>query len=317
MTPVRLPARIFESNLHSLLTTLARADATKEPVHLDFSRVEFWIPAGIVATCAMLSRWREQGRDWSLAHLEKCRALQHLQNADFFERAGISLPKKLHPTESASLVEIREILPGSVRLNDDVATRLAIQIAGTTDRLDDVLRFSEYAAGEILSNCRQHAMKPGFAAAHYLASTQTARLAVADYGIGVRESFRSTGSVDYDEQMSDAEVLELAMTPWKSSKTHLAALPYGRSSNKGIGLKMIRHMVVNSFGEFLLASGRAWIRYRPGITIRGILGHGASIPGVLVAVRFDRSNMVDFTAVMAQAQAAVGLTSEETDGIFP
>jgi hypothetical protein len=167
-----------------------------------------------------------------------------------------------------------------------------------------------------VANCQQHAMKPGFAAAQYSASKDFARVGVADYGIGIRESFRQNGSPHHHEGMSDSEVLEVAMRPWISSKTHLPPGPYGQRSNRGIGLKMIRHMVEDSFGELFLASGSAWIHYTSNAVQHGILPRAHSIPGTVVSICFHRGNVVDFPEMLTKAQQAVGLTSEDADGIF-
>jgi hypothetical protein len=139
---------------------------------------------------------------------------------------------------------------------------------------------------------------------------------VADYGIGIRESFRRAGSPHLREGMSDAEVLEMAMKPWVSSKTHLPRGPYGENANRGVGLKMIRHMVENSLGELFIGSGTAWRLYRASGTVHGTLASGTPVPGTVVSISFNQGQIHDFPGMMAAAQAHVGLTSEDASVIF-
>ena len=313
----RLPSKVFESNLPRLLDGFAGMDAGEEPLVLDFRHVEYWIPAAIVFACAMANCWRERGRSVSFLHVGECRAFGYLQRMDFFERVGLKIPEHFNRHDpGTSFVEIQEVFPGPARMKDPVATSLAVCLAGTENRLNDALRFSEYAVGEVVANCQQHAMKPGFAAAQYAARTDSVRIGVADYGIGIRESFRLAVSPHYREGMTDPEALELAMRPWVSSKNHLRTGSYGESPNRGIGLKMIRHMVSDSFGELFISSGRAWTHFRNSGCTTGVLSHDRRVPGTLVSIRFDRGNVGDFQGMLQAAQAAVGLTTEDAEAMF-
>lgn len=56
-----------------------------------------------------------------------------------------------------------------------MARRLAECLAGTKDSNDDVLRFSEYALGEVIANCQQHAEKAGYVTAQYVEKRAWAR----------------------------------------------------------------------------------------------------------------------------------------------
>lgn len=317
MRTVTLPAKIFESNFPRLLAAFGSADGEDVPVALDFRSVEYWIPAAIVFACSAVNRWREQGREVAFQNVEACRALGYFQRIDFFERAGLRIPESFTRHDPGnSFVEIRQIQPGPARLADPLSTSLAECLAGSEDRMNDVLRFAEYAIGEVVANCQQHALKPGFAAAQHSPKAECSRVGVADYGIGIRESFRRTNSPYLKEGMTDAEVLEMAMKPWVSSKTHLPNGPYGENANRGVGLKMIRHMVENSLGELFIASGTAWRLYRANGANQGTLPGTTPIPGTVVSISFHHAQIHDFPGMMAAAQAHVGLTSEDASVIF-
>ena len=314
----RLPAKVFEANLPGVLGRLAALDATEEPLVLDFLSVEYWTPAAIVALCAMVNRWIEQGRRIAFENVEESPACSYLQRIDFFERVGLRLPEHFRRRDPrTSFVEIQQVYPGFARLSEPLPKRLAECLAGTTDTGNEVLRFSQYALGEIIANCQQHAGKPGFVAAQYVAAKDWARIGIADYGMGIRESFRSAESPHFREGMSHSEALEMAMTPWVSSKNHRKSGPYGESPNRGVGLKMILHMLKDSCGEMFISSGDAWRHYqRNGRVEAGCLPGGREFPGTCVSILFDRAQIDDFQRMVTKAGEAIHLTPDQGDDKF-
>lgn len=313
-----LPPRIFEANLPRLLQEMAELDATVAPVCLDFEHVAYWIPAAIVFVCSMVNCWTARGRKVSFANHKTCCAFSYLRRMDFFDRVGLKLSSHVTRNDpGTSFVEIRELTPGPPRLKDPLARQLAECLAGTTEGTDDVLGFSEYALGEIMNNCYQHAHAPGFVSAQYVANMDFARIGVADRGIGVLESFRSNRSPHYREGMSHADALVLAMEPWVSSRRHLPPGPYGKMPNRGIGLKMVRNMLENSCGELFIASGNAWTHYRANqAPLTGRLSEDTDIPGVVVSLRFKRSEIDNYRQLLKEANTAMDLTPGGEDDRF-
>lgn len=314
----QLISKVFEINLPGFLGNLAEMDSVEEPLLLDFQRVEYWTPTAIVSLCAMVNRWVEQGREVNFENVEKSPACSYLQRIDFFERVGLHLPENFQRRDpQTSFVEIQQIYPGFARLIDPLTKRLAECLAGTQEESNEVLRFSQYALGEIIANCQQHAGKPGFVAAQYVASKDWARIGIADYGMGIRESFRNAESPHFREGMTHIEALEIAMTPWVSSKNHQKSGPYGESPNRGVGLKMIRHMLEDSYGELFLCSGNAWRHYlRNGSMEAGLLPNKRKFSGTCVSILFDRGQIDDFQRMVTKAGEAINLTSDHGDNRF-
>lgn len=318
MERYRLPAKVFESNLPKLLCDMARLDASDDEVVLDFTHVEYWTPAAIVFVCSMVNRWTERGRKVSFSNHKACSAFNYLRRMDFFDRVGLKLPNNVTRNDpGTSFVEIHELTPGPLRYNDPLARQLAGCLAGTTDGTDDVLGFSEYALGEIMNNCYQHAHKPGFVSAQYVKKIDSARFGVADRGVGILESFRGNQSPHYQDGMTHTDALALAMKPWVSSRRHLPPGQYGEMPNRGIGLKMVRHMLENSFGELFLASGDAWAHFKSNHNpVIGRLADRLSIPGVVVSIRFNRNQIDNYRELLKQANAAMDLTPGVDDDRF-
>jgi hypothetical protein len=318
MSVYSLPSKIFESNLPKLLCDVARLDEAEDNLALDFARVEYWIPAAIVVMCSMVNRWKERGRGVSFNGHNDCPACGYLQRMDFFDRVGLELAENFKRRDpGTSFVEIQGVYAGPARLKDPLARKLAECLAGTQDENDDVLRLSEFALGEVIANCQQHADKPGYVTAQYVKAKDWARIGMADHGIGILESFRKAGSPHYRQGMSHAEALDLAMTPWVSSKRHLKQGPYGEAPNRGVGLKMIQHMLADTGGELFIASGDAWHHYRgPDWQQKGNLECGLSVPGTVVSIRFDRGQIDDYRQILAAAQTAMNLITEPNDDRF-
>jgi hypothetical protein len=310
--------QVYEGNLPRFLREVAKMDVGEETIDLNFGGVQYWIPAAIATMCAMANRWTSRGRTVNILNLDACPARGYLQRMDFFDRIGLTLPENFQRnTPGTSFVELQQILPGIARLHDPVAQRLGACLAGTEDATNDVLRFAQFAVGEIVANCQQHAGKPGFVAAQYVGSRDWARIGMADYGIGVLEGFRINGSPDYVEGMTDAEAIRLALQPWKSSKRHLKSGPYGESPNRGAGLTMIHHMIAESCGELMIASGNAVARIMGANPVEiDTLPDGLTLPGTVVSIQFSRGQIASFQELLTCAQQSMSLTSEPDEDIF-
>ena len=318
LTILRLPSHVFENRLPRFLAEIAKVDTEETDLALDFAGVEYWIPAAVATLCSLVNRWTSSGRDVQVRNLEQCPARGYLQRMDLFDRIGLTLPENFHRNSpGTSFVELSQVLPGIARLQDPLARRLAECLAGTTEPTNEVLRFAQYAVGEIVANCQQHAGKPGYIAAQYVKKRDWARIGMADYGMGILEGFRGNGSPHYRPGMTDAEAIKLALLPWISSKRHLPKGQYGEHANRGAGLTMVRHMIEKSCGELFIASGQAWMRIvgdnPPEIAT---LPNGLTIPGTIVSILFLRAQIVSFQELLVSAQESMNLTSDPVDDIF-
>lgn len=311
-------SQVYESNLPRFLSEMARMDAGDDEIQLNFDGVKYWIPAAIATMCSMVNRWTARGRKVGVVNLDACPARGYLQRMDFFDRIGLTLPEDFQrKTPGTSFVELQQILPGIARLHDPVAQRLGCCLAGTDDPTNDVLRFTQFAVGEIVANCQQHSGKPGFVSAQYVAKHDWARIGIADYGMGVLAGFRVNQSPDYVDGMTDADALLLALQPWKSSKRHLKLGTYGESPNRGAGLTMIHYMIAESCGQLMIASGNAVARIVGSDPVRiDNLDRGLSFPGTVVSLLFCRDQIGSFQELLSFAQRAMNLTSDPEDDIF-
>lgn len=308
MGVIRLPPAVFEPEMPEFLSVIW-SEAGEDELEFDFTRVRFYIPAAVSALLARIDHASNRATKVQLSGLSKCQNFRYLQRIDFFNRLRIDLPEDFQRrAPGTAFVPLREIPLGVVTIkNDEMATELAACMAGADS--GDVFQLSQYVLGEVIANVKQHAERAGFACAQRYDRDDMSRIGIADCGVGLRESFRRTGSPKFREEMNDLQVLELAMAPYGSSKAHLKASPYGETANKGLGLTMTRFMAAETYGHFFLSSGNAWW-YRDGLAapIFGEFPAGIAVQGTVVSAAFQRSQVADYAELRREAWNSLGLT---------
>ena len=307
---VVLPANVFEPNLASLLKTLALPIGT-QTVSVDFVRVKYYIPAGVVAIMAAVKNWELRGIGVIFENVESCAALGYLQRMDFFSGLGLEIPENFirHDT-GGNFLPVREIVPGVEFPVNATAIEFGRCIAPSQT---DARSLIEYASGELILNVMQHANGNGYVAAQYAPKYDMARIGVADCGIGLRESFRVSNSKHFTPDMSDADAITKALASEISSKTHQPDSP-----NRGVGLTMMRLLMEKSLGRMFIASGASWW-YQDGTKPpeTGTFQGGVSVPGTVCSAGFQRDQIHLFFEMMKEARIALGLQSAESlDNLF-
>lgn len=304
---VVLPAYGLESGVVRLVEMLSAVEGIPQ-VRVDFRMVKFYHPCAIVAVLARVKSWLVRGTTVCFVNHRECEAFRYLQRIDFFRTAGLDLPEDFIRHDSKGrFVSVRELPVGAPNISL-MATEIAECFAPGGFILNPLHQLLQYALGETLSNCKQHAKAPGFIAAQHTPRDDRVRFAVADIGIGIRESFRQNRSPHFREGMSDLEGITLALRPLVSSVSHLPHA-YGHPSNKGIGLSMLRALTRQLHGSMLLTSGRAWWSYDiDGHEKWGTLAGGSEWTGTLCALSLRRSEVEDYPRHLDEARASLGLT---------
>jgi hypothetical protein len=101
------------------------------------------------------------------------------------------------------------------------------------------------ALGEMFSNVHEHSGEPSSGIAAFMANGDAFEFAVADGGIGVRDSLRSC--TDYADLVDDSKALRLALTDGVSR--------YGAQSGRGKGFRPIFVGLANLSGALRFRSG--------------------------------------------------------------
>lgn len=310
---ISLPRLAFEANLRQLVEQMGQADGCCS-VEIDFSRVEYYIPAAIVAVIAKLKWWETQGTAWQLVNYDQNPVFTYFQRMNFCTILGVDIPENFSRHDPQDNFVPIIAVPAA---DHDVAP-VASRVAACVDpSRGEPFKLLEFASSEVILNARQHSGGPGFTSAQYGPKREIARIGVADAGVGIIESFRRNRSPHYVDGMGDLDGIHLAIRPEISSTTHLPTA-YGHSPNRGVGLSMMRELVAQSFGYMSMISGRAWW-YQDGSEepVSGLLAHGRSFQGTICAIAFQRPQIADHVEMLRRARIGIGLqTDDNMDSLF-
>jgi hypothetical protein len=170
----------------------------------------------------------------------------------------------------------------------------------------------QYCCGELFSNCRQHARANAFAFADFDAERDLVRFAVADCGLGLKQSFVQNESPHVHPAVDDVDAVKIALKPGISSTTR-ARHPYSRSPNFGVGLSMVREFTLLAGGHFFIQSRQAWLNETAGkLPSQGVCQRGAGWPGTLVNAAIPRTGCGEYLDMLRGAHRALGLTDDPT-----
>ncbi|MFM9959970.1 MAG: ATP-binding protein [Planctomycetaceae bacterium] len=166
----------------------------------------------------------------------------------------------------------------------------------------------EYSLSELALNVSQHSQSHGFVMAQFYEKRDLVCLAIADHGIGIKESFLRMGSQQVSEAMSDLDSIRKALEPRVSSKGHLATA-WGDPINAGVGLTLLQALATEVGGKITIVSGAG--AYSSG---RGeVFPEECRFQGTICAMSFPRSRVTNFGQMLNDAKTRTGLL-KSSDG---
>lgn len=316
MKEIVLPGKVFEWSLFDFICSLGDTiDA--EHIEVDFHAVSHYVPAAIVSLLTRFHRWLAQGKKVTIKNHSNCSAYGYLQRMDFFKQCGLILEEDFqrHPAEGR-FVPVREVIDTEV-----LATEIATCMEPAQAELDDfeqtgLFDYFEYSITELGNNCVQHSSiqnfkSKAFAHAQYTTKSDKIRVAIADCGIGIRNSFK--GSEHYSSELDDIGAIRKALEPNVScsSKCHHA---WGSSPNMGVGLTLMWDTVKKLGGKFIIISGEGFIS-SSGEEKR--LGEKNVFDGTLCSFLFTRENFSKFKnchSLLMESKTDLGLIKKNGIG---
>jgi len=310
---IHIPKRIDEDQLPRLLALLNGGDDPAS-LEINISNVRFLTPAAIVAILARYNRWRREGKSLALTGSESCEALGYLQRIDFLTHLGIHIPEdfiRRNPSGRFMPVQTLNFAEGNV---DRIASEIARCTLPDATPEDDVFRLLQYAAGELLSNAKYHSGGQAFVCAQFFPTRNLVRIAVADDGTGIRETFMNTAR-ESDASTPDAAI-RLALQPHVSSALlRPNPNPYGGRDHRGVGLTITRNLAIQSDGQLSIVSENGWFDELQGRE-RPLRGLPVFFPGTLVAFSINRDKIADYSAMHEEALSQIGMGVFDTQAMF-
>lgn len=318
MKKIILPAKVFEFSLFDFIRRLGDA-GDADCIQVDFQFVNYYVPAAIVALLTRFHHWSAQNKEVFLINHSHCPAYSYLQRMDFFKQCGLTLEEDFqrHPAKGR-FVPVREITHDTGSLATEIATCMEPDQA----ELDDIEQtglfdYFEYSISELGNNCIQHGCRRGnsskaFALAQYAPAGDNVRVAIADSGIGIKNSFKENGSEYYAPELDDIGAIRKALEPNVSCATHLSS--WGTSLNMGVGLTLLWDTVQKLEGEFIVVSGEGFLSSSGG---EQLLSKDNAFDGTLCSFMFTRENFSKFRnhhSLLMKSKIDLGLIRENRIG---
>lgn len=297
MIEISLPAQLNAGRLLPFLAALRESKGSD--VRLDFSRLQRITPAGLVALAARVDRWRKQGSDVH-SSLPDCPIAWYLDRMSLPQSCGWEgLNLASWPVTGRRHVPVRYINQHVDQMGQEIAACLAPGGEDFEHPMSGLFDFASYVFTETANNTRQHSAGNGFAAAQATRTDGLIRLAIADNGMGIRQTFADAG-FDWATTCTDADAIRTALQPRMSCK---AGEP-----NEGVGLTLVAALARLTSAWLLIVSGRGVLRMNQGAApIISELPDDGTYKGTIVAMTFPERDARAFSELLHRAKQEAGL----------
>ncbi|EMY60697.1 ATP-binding protein [Leptospira terpstrae] len=304
---IKLPPRVYD-DLGEFLGKMKRPN--NEPVIFDFEKVVKYSPVALVTLICKVKSYLFDDIPVFFINHERFAACSYFQRMNFFSICDVSMPERFIRHESfGNFTVIQEfgLNKGSVDVISDGVARCCIPEEEKW-KIDHPLENSEiydllvYAISELINNVVQHSEGRGFISAQFYKQTELVRIGIADYGIGVLNSFKNNASPHFRENWNDADAVKKALEPKVSSKNHITS-PYMTPVNAGVGLSILKNLSEKLSGQFCLVSGNAIIENAQ----LKELAADSYFKGVAINITFKKSGLLDFQEALMETKRDLGL----------
>lgn len=296
---VTMPAFIHAEGLPEFLGIIGQPPTSTEVI-VDFGPLKRVSPAGMVALVATVKRWQRNGHKVFFDNTSACSITGYLQRMDLFNACGLKLPESFIRHESSGrFVPVKKIeFP-----IEDLGTNMALCVAPGGDNLghpmEPLYDLTWYVLTEIANNARQHSGGLGFASAQVISSTGLVRIAIADNGRGILQSFKDAG-FPWARDMDHAHAIGRALEPFVSSK--------GSPTNEGVGLTLVSGLARQTKAWLRIVTGDASMTMDNRGNIRyDALPNNAVYNGTLLAITIPQNTVKDFPGLLTAAKTEAGL----------
>lgn len=313
MQEILLPPQVFEYSLLDFIKLLGNSNDA-DSIIVDFQYVNYYVPGALVTLITKFHKWLGEGKEISLKNYDKCNAYKYLQRIDFFKHCGVQLNEDFQRHSSKGrFVPIRDITYDTDSLATEIATCMEPELAESEDiETTGPFDYFEYSISELGNNTIQHSRGKGFACAQYTKNSDYIRVAIADTGIGIKNSFKENASPYYYEGLNDVGAIKKALEPEISSKTHLHS--WGNSPNMGVGLTLLWETVHRMGGKFIIVSGEGYIS----TDLEVYLNSNNCFNGTLCSFMFKRCILTNFYTLLNDSKRNLGLIkgTKNFEGLF-
>ncbi|MEX5748922.1 ATP-binding protein [Massilia sp. X63] len=251
----------------SILRLLDDLDATLDVDHvtIDFRKLRYSMPTGMLVAGSKLRKWRDYRRacgykSWHRGIDESIQVHSYLMHLGFFDFLQIDQGKQIGQAKgSARYLPIKLVKRPSVNIETDglnawydsimdVSRSLAAVVAGSADDTEE-LRTYAYCIREVIRNVFEHAQIDECFICGQRWADGRVEIAIIDEGVGLAATLTPEADLSDDES-----ALLLAVRPGVSRTALASATEPNTYDNSGFGLFVLTELAAN-FGWFVLGSG--------------------------------------------------------------
>lgn len=317
---IKLKRNVYESGLLSFLKSLGAGNGAHKEIVIDFERVNYWIPAAIVGLLTKICHWKSEGKKIKFTNIFDNDTIQYFQRVNFFKYCDYELEenfKRRNPGKRFVPIE------GIGRMRDSftsdaeavaykVADCLAPEQAKYIEECDmeyydeektALYDYIQYSVSEMARNVLNHSKSQGFIASQYAQRTDLVRLAIADFGIGIKDSFTNTSY--WDDEMDDIGAIKKALEPEVSSKIENQYSGY--STNAGLGLTLMKMLSEKFGGTFTVVSNTGFVNLYNQYNI----SIDKEFNGTLCAMSFKRNRTTKFPEIFESIKIELGVDDQD------
>ncbi|SRR6266481_91779 len=270
---VSIPSTFNASSMYGLVSEIfdENLDARCSSIILDFSRLQFIEPVGVVILSNIIESLKKaKVKYYFNNHSARTDANKYLDDAGFFQTYSGSA---VFPDCHRRLTTIRLELVANQDATHFLYAELMPWIAQAVGLKPESLAAVRTSIEEVFHNIRDHSgVGIGCVFAQHFPRKNLIQIAISDFGKGIPTSVRTVKA-----EATDQEALRLACQEGFTTKSNIR--------NRGAGLpNLMRYIPQRNSGTILVSSGSACVSATKGdkspkITARSTNGH---YPGTLV-----------------------------------
>lgn len=251
----------------SILSLLEELDSTRDVdnVTIDFAKLRYSMPTGMLVAGSKLRKWREYRRlcgykSWCRGIDESIRVHSYLMHLGFFDFLHIEQGKQVDEAKGSSrYLPIKVIKRPGVNVEKDgldvwygaimdVSRQLATVLAGSADDSEEMRTYA-YCIREVIRNVFEHAQVDECFICGQRWADGRVEIVIIDEGVGLASTL--TPESDF---LDDEAALLLAVRPGVSRTGLISSKGPNTYDNSGFGLFVLTELAA-SFGWFVLGSG--------------------------------------------------------------
>ncbi len=292
---ITIPQHVNANGLMDLIPLLASV-SDSENVNVDFSLLRRITPAGLVAITAWINYRKSKNYFTDVSSISDCPIITYLQRMDLLTCCGIETDDEgfTRRSEKGRFIPLCPIPVDTESLGVKIADIIAPggdEYGHPNAGLWDA---AWYLITELANNVRQHSQRGGYISAQSTIKDGLVRIALADSGIGIKQSL-ADGGHRWANTGTDSQCIIKALGAKISSK--------GQPANEGVGLTLSSRITSLMGGRILIASGG-------GIVTTNSNGEPSVVhcsteerlPGTLVTLVFKKSSAQNFDHYLMKAK---------------